>query len=97
MIGFELKTDKDKPATYFKKDISQGHDHLEWMRQTYETCTSVGLLYIGPIGSVDERANPSDKMGLSKPQTVLNLANRALALIEDLRKQTPIERLAPYL
>jgi hypothetical protein len=28
-LGFELKTDKDDPATYFKKDVSQGHDHLE--------------------------------------------------------------------
>ena len=27
--GFELKTDKHDPATYFEKDISQGHDHLE--------------------------------------------------------------------
>ena len=94
MIGFELKTEKDDPATYFKKDISQGHDHLEWMRQTYKTYALVGLLYIGPIGSVDERANPSDNMGLSRPQTVVDLANRVLALIEDLRKHTPIERMA---
>ena len=30
-FGFELKTDKQTPATYYKKNISQGHDHLEWM------------------------------------------------------------------
>ena len=94
MIGFELKTDKSDSATYFKKDISQGHDHLEWMRQTYEKYTSLGLLYIGPLGSLDAKANPSDKMGLCLPQTVINLRNRVLALIEALRKQTPIERVA---
>lgn len=94
MIGFELKTDKSVPATYFKKEISQGHDHLEWMQQTYVEYTSLGLLYIGPAGSVDAKANPSDKMGLSSLQTVVDLRNKVLALIEDLRKLTPIERLA---
>ena len=94
MIGFELKTDKKDPATYFKKEISQGHDHLEWMQQTYGKDTSLGLLYIGPAGSVDARANPSERMGLSWPKTVANLRNKVLALIEDLRKLPPIDRLA---
>ena len=94
MIGFELKTNKDDPTTYYKKDISKGHDHLEWMRTTYNTYALVGLLYVGPVGSVDERANPSDLMGLSKPQTLVNLAKKVLALIEDIRKHTPIERIA---
>ena len=93
MIGFELKTDKDDPATYFKKDISQGHDHLEWMEQTYGDYSSLGLVYIGPDGSVDAKANPSDEMGLCLPQSVGALRDRVIALIEDLRKETPIERL----
>ena len=93
MIGFELKTDKDDPATYFKKDISQGTDHLEWMEQTYGEYTSLGLVYIGPDGSVDAKANPSGEMGLCLPQSVVALRDRLIALIEDLRKETPIERL----
>ena len=93
MIGFELKTDKKDPARYFKKDISQGHDHLEWMEQTFGDYSSLGLLYIGPDGSVDAKANPSDKMALCLPQSVVALKNKVIALIEDLRKQTPIERL----
>lgn len=94
MIGFELKTNKKDPVTYFKKDISQGHDHLEWMRRTYEEYTSLGLLYVGPMGSLDAKANPSEKMGLCLLQTVLGLRNRVLALIEDLRRKIPIERIA---
>lgn len=94
MIGFELKTDKSTPATYYKKDINQGHDHLEWMKNTYGQYTSLGLLYIGPSGMVDTKANPSEKMGLSQPQTVVNLTDTVLALIEDIRRLTSSERLA---
>ena len=93
MVGFELKTDKNDPASYFKKDINQGHDHLEWMEQTFGDYISLGLVYIGPDGSVDAKANPSGKMALCLPQCVVALRNRIIALIEDLRKQTPVERL----
>ena len=92
MIGFELKTDKAKPATYIKNDISQGHDHLEWMDQTHNDHRSLGLLYVGPEGSVSERANPSSNMGLCVPEELVALRDRIMALIEDLRKQTPVER-----
>lgn len=94
MIGFELKTRKNDPATYFKKDISQGHDHLEWMEQTFGDYNSLGVVYVGPDGSADAKANPSDKMALCLLQSVVALKNRIIALIEDLRKQTPLERLA---
>ena len=94
MIGFELKTDKVSPATYNKKDIGQGHDHLEWMDQTYDGHRSLGLLYVGPDGSVSAHANPSTKMGLCLPERLVALHNRVLALIDDLRRQTPRERQA---
>ena len=58
MIGFELKTDKSSPAKYFKKDINQGHGHLEWMNQNYGEYLCLGLLFVGPDGTVDGQANP---------------------------------------
>lgn len=94
MIGFELKTDKDSPAKYFKKDINQGHDHLEWMSRNYGEYHCLGLLFVGPDGTVDSRANPSETMGLCLPQGIVELRQRVLALIEDFRKLVPIERLA---
>ncbi|MCY4137707.1 MAG: DEAD/DEAH box helicase family protein [Rhodobacteraceae bacterium] len=93
MIGFELKTEKKDPATYFKKDVGQGHDHLEWMNQSFNDYVSLGLLYVGPDGSLDAKANPSEKMALCLLQSVVALRNRIFALIEDLRKKTPLERL----
>jgi hypothetical protein len=40
-FGFELKTDKKTPATYFKRDVSQAHDHLEWMEQSHSGTRSL--------------------------------------------------------
>jgi len=92
-FGFELKTDKDSPATYYKKDISQGHDHISWIKQQYPNHTCLALLYIGPDGVVDTKANPSPEMGLCTVETVANLRGHVLALIDDLMKSTPIERI----
>jgi hypothetical protein len=91
-LGFELKTDKDCPATYFKKDISQGHDHLEWMVQAFPDSAVLGLLYVGPPGKAHAQANPSLEMSLCDPLALAGLRDQALALIEDLRKIAPIER-----
>ena len=93
MTGFELKTDKVKPATYSKKEISQGHDHLQWMAQNYPEYEALGLLYVGPEGTASGKATPSRKMALSRTQTMLSLANKLIGLLEDLRSHTPLERL----
>lgn len=92
-LGFELKTDKSDPATYFKKDISQGHDHLEWMAQTYPDYDILGLAFVGPAGKAHAQANPSADMSLCLPSALAALRDELLALIEDLRKHTPMERL----
>ncbi|WP_102325741.1 DEAD/DEAH box helicase family protein [Komagataeibacter saccharivorans] len=92
-LGFELKTDKNDPATYFKKDISQGHDHLEWMIQTYPDYDIIGVAFVGPAGKAHAQSNPSAVMRLCLPSALAALRDELLALIEDLRKRTPMERL----
>jgi len=91
-LGLELKTDKDSPAIYYKKDVSQGHDHLSWIKQNYPNYACSGLLYVGPDGVVDSKANPSSEMGLCTIETITVLRDQVLALIDDLMKSTPIER-----
>jgi hypothetical protein len=92
-LGFELKTDKKAPATYFKKDISQGHDHLEWMSKSYEEHVILGLAFVGPSGRVHPEANPSPRMHLCLVPALIELRDDVCALIEDLRKSTPVERI----
>jgi Rad3-related DNA helicase len=91
-FGFELKTDKQTPATYFKKDVSQAHDHIEWMRQSHGDFALLGLAFVGPEGSVHVKANPSEAMSLCTVSSLAALSDEVLALIEDLRKRTPMER-----
>ncbi len=92
-FGFELKTDKQTPATYYKKDISQAHDHLEWMQQSHSEHAVLGLALVGPEGRAHPKANPSANMSLCTVPSLSALRDEVLALIEDLRKNTPVERL----
>ena len=92
-FGFELKTDKVAPATYYKKDVSQAHDHLEWMAQSNTEHTLLGLAFVGPDGRVHEKANPSAEMSLCPVSALTALRDEVLAMIEDLRKHTPMERM----
>ncbi|PLX33591.1 MAG: helicase [Hyphomicrobiales bacterium] len=91
-IAFELKTDKDNPATYWKKDISQGHDHLSWITDNYPDSTCLGLLYVGPDGSIEARGNPSNAMKICLPSSLVELQNQLFALVSDLRRHIPLER-----
>lgn len=93
MIGFELKTDKKKSAVYSKSDIGQGHNHLEWMSQNHGDCTSLGLLFVGPDGTPSPNATPSPEMGLCVIEAIAALRDDLLALVDDLRTLTPMERL----
>ena len=91
-FGFELKTDQQTPATYFKKDVAQAHDHLEWMEQSHDGHALLGLAFVGPEGGVHAKANPSEAMSLCLVSSLAALRDDLLALIEDLRKHTPMER-----
>jgi len=91
-VAFELKTDKDDPATYWKKDITQGHDHLTWIADNYQDSTCLGLLFVGPDGSVEARGNPSDAMWSCLPASLVELRTDLFALIGDLRRFMPLER-----
>jgi hypothetical protein len=91
-LAFELKTDKDDPATYYKRDVSQGHDHLQWMAQNFPDHKTLGLIFVGPVGTVHSKANPSADMSLCTASALATVRNELLALIEDLRKHTPMER-----
>ena len=93
VLGFELKTDKKSPVTYYKKDISQGQNHIRWINREYPKHTLSTFLYIGPDGVVDTKANPSPEMGLCTIKTMTDLRGLVLALIDDLMNLTPIERI----
>lgn len=91
-IALELKTGKDDPATYWKKDVNQGHGHLTWIANKHPDVTCLGLLFVGPDGSVEVQANPSGEMWLCLPGGLVEVRERLFALIQDLRRVIPLER-----
>lgn len=91
-LALELKTDKADPATYWKKDISQGHDHLAWVADNYPDIDCLGLVYIGPDGFIEAKANPSDAMWRSSPNSLVEIREQLYALVSDLRRAIPLER-----
>lgn len=93
-LAFELKTGKKSNPVYCKKDIEQGHDHLEWIRQNYQNCFCLGLVYVGSYGKRDKAANPSAEMYLCEMSVLVCIKNQLVSGIEDLRAITPTQRRA---
>lgn len=91
-LGIELKTDKEDPARYAKKDIAQGHDSLSWIANQKADFECFGLIFIGPDGVCDQAGNPSPEMWWSPPRKLAAIRDRLIATIEDLRKVVPLER-----
>jgi len=91
-LAFELKTGKKVEPIYYKKDVQQGHDHLEWVRQNYQNYLCLGLVYVGSYGKRDKAANPSSEMYLCDTSVLAAIRNQLIAGIEDLRAITPTQR-----
>lgn len=91
-LAFELKTGKKVDPIYYKKDVEQGHDHLEWIRQNYSNYLCLGLVYVGAYGKRDRAANPSSEMYLCDMPVLVAIRNQLISGIEDLRAIPPTQR-----
>lgn len=91
-LAFELKTQKKANPTYFKKEIGQGYNHLEWVRQNYPNHFCLGLVYVGSHGKLDKTANPSSEMYLCDISVLAVIRNQLIAGIRDLRAIAPTQR-----
>jgi hypothetical protein len=62
------------------------------MEQSDGDFAILGLAFVGPDGRVHPKANPSGNMSLCGVLSLAALRDDLLALIEDLRKHSPMER-----
>lgn len=91
-LAFELKTGKDPDPTYYKRDITEGHDHLIWIRQNYPNFICLGLVYVGPEGKRHAKGNPSSEMYWCDLSVLNSIKNQLISSIEDLRSISPSQR-----
>lgn len=91
-LAFELKTDKGPTSVISKKDVGQGHQHVQWVADNYPGHGLLGLVYVSDAGKCDPTASPTDEMYLAPLSVFLQLKMSAFALINDLRDCLPIER-----
>ena len=91
-LAFELKTKKNQPANYTKKDIGQGHNHIEWVEEQYPGYTIYGLIFVGPNGNCEHSASPSKLMYQAELSTLKSIASELIALIQDARKERGTNR-----
>lgn len=91
-LPFELKTDKTSPATYFKGDIKDGHDHLSFVANKHKELKCIGAVFVGPSGKAAADANPTDQMWQISPGEFSSLRDQILAIVHDVRRLTPLER-----
>lgn len=80
IYGFELKTDKNKDGEYFKKDISQCHDHAEWLKNNFSGKTEV--IIVGPIIPVSNKANPFAALQIMDINQLHDLFKRAKSMFD---------------
>lgn len=73
--GFELKTKKDADGEYSKGDITQCHDHEEWLRKKSKHGFSLAIL--GRLLPVSLLANPSPELLVIELDAMRDLLRRA--------------------
>ena len=81
--GFELKTNKDEAGKYSKEDISQCHDHEQWLVNEYGSDGNVKLAIVGRMLPISETANPSPSLRIIEVVAFRDLLKRVRKLFED--------------
>ena len=81
-VCIELKTDKDEGALYWKRDVSQLHDHIQWVKDNRDVSEIVPV-FVGPMSPVHRDANPTADMVVMELQQFSKLAEKLITAFED--------------
>ncbi|MDI7864936.1 hypothetical protein MRS76_23695 [Rhizobiaceae bacterium n13] len=91
-IAFELKTKKDDPALYFKKEVGQAMNHIGWMAENRQDDKVQGVVIVGPPGKCDPQATPVDEVYLCEIGRVVERMESFVAKLDDFRARITAER-----
>jgi len=84
-LCLELKTDKTSADHYWKKDVSQIPDHIQWVK---DNCGTVDILpaFVGPILPAAKESNPLPDIEVIELSEFSSLADRLRAALVDIGK-----------
>jgi hypothetical protein len=91
-LAFELKTEKDSPAQYKKKEVGQMHNHIQWLKDNEADTSWDGLLLVGPNGTCNADASPSDNIFLAEHEALAQRMRAFAAKLDDTRGRTALDR-----
>ena len=86
-VCMELKTDKETTSQYYKKEVSQLHDHIQWVKDSHEI-SGILPIFVGPVLQVHHDANPSANMRVVELKDFGNLGNTLTKALQDAAGQT---------
>ncbi len=90
-ICMELKTDKKDNSEYWKRDVSQLHDHIQWVKDNHQLSEIIPI-FVGSILPVAQDANPSPDMKIVDLEQFDVLAKKLISALEEAANGTlPLE------
>lgn len=91
-VAFELKTEKNDPAEYNKREVGQSMNDVQWLKDNEGGKDWEGVLIVGPPGVCKSEASPSDKIFLVESDALASRMKEFAAKIEDTIGRTVVER-----
>jgi hypothetical protein len=84
--SMELKTDKEAQGVYFKKDVMQVSDHIQWV---IDNTDATGILpaFLGPEMQAHRQANPRPDAVVFDLEAMREIRDRLKAALEDIISQ----------
>lgn len=95
-LCIEAKTDKEADSLYFKKEMGQLADHVQWVKGNHEP-TSIIPLFVGPMNRAANDANPSPDVLVGDLAEFESLAQKLKALYQDAGANAVMTTLESYL
>jgi hypothetical protein len=82
----ELKSDKNSSQSYWKKDVGQMSDHIQWVKDNCDSSKIVPV-FVGPVLHAAPDANPSPDIEVLELSEFVALADTLRAAIADICKK----------
>jgi hypothetical protein len=85
-LCMEVKSDKTSSSSYWKKDVGQMSDHIQWVKDNSDS-TKIVPAFVGPVLNVAADANPSPDIEIIELSEFVALADTLRGALADICKK----------